>query len=50
MFHYFHEGLIKEEYYDPRTRTFVAVVGNEVRTVMIDVTPQYIRNLKALVP
>jgi RHS repeat-associated protein len=42
---YFHNGVWKLGFYDPATKTFVACINKEVRTIMKDVEPNYIMNL-----
>lgn len=42
---YFHAGIMKTGYYDPATKVFVACIGKEVRTVMKDISPEYITRL-----
>ena len=45
-FEYFHEGIWKSGYYDPISKIFVARVDKLVRTVIANVKPQYVENLK----
>ena len=49
-FPYYHEGILKWGYYDKASKIFVAVVDGDVVTVLRDITQQYIRNLKELIP
>ena len=49
-FEYFHDGVWKTGYYDASTRTFVARVGDEISTVITDVSKDYIRGLKEANP
>lgn len=49
-FEYFHEGVRKIGYYDPATRIFLAQYQGAVFTVINNVKPQYIDNLKNLKP
>src|SRR5213075_2064188 len=49
-FAYFHEGTWKVGFYDRQSRTFVAAAAGKVRTVINNVKPQYIENLKKLTP
>jgi hypothetical protein len=49
-FKYFHEGVWKLGYYDPNTRVFIGTVNNIITTVISNASPQYIENLKRLVP
>jgi len=49
-FQYFHDGVWKTGYYDPVTGTFVSTLNGKTLTVINDVTPNYINNLKAVQP
>ena len=49
-FAYFHEGIWKAGFYDPQSKTFVAAAAGRVLTVINNVKPQYIENLKKLTP
>lgn len=46
-FTYTLEGVARTGYYDPVTRIFVGTVENRVTTVINNVKPGYIENLKA---
>lgn len=45
-FKYFHEGRWKNGYYDPASRIFIGVWRETIMTVIDNVSPQYIANLK----
>jgi hypothetical protein len=45
-FKYRHQGRPKTGYYDEKSRVFVAADGRVVITVIANVTPRYISNLK----
>jgi RHS repeat-associated protein len=49
-FKYFHEGVWKVGFYDPQSKTFVAAAAGRILTVINNVKPQYIENLKRLTP
>ena len=49
-FNYYHKGEWKLGYYDPVNRIFVGRVEGVITTVIADVKPQYIENLKAAKP
>ncbi len=49
-FLYFHEGVWKTGYYDSATKIFVGRVGDVITTVIANVKPKYIENLKRLMP
>jgi len=49
-FRYFHDGAWKTGYYDPVSKIFVAEAEGVITTVIAKVNPQYIENLKKLVP
>jgi len=49
-FNYYHQGEWKLGYYDPVNRIFVGRVGDVITTVIADVKPQYIENLKVAKP
>ena len=49
-FKYFHEGAEKIGYYDPSSKIFIGEVQGKVTTVINNVKPQYIENLKKLEP
>lgn len=49
-FQYFHEGVWKTGYYDAGSQVFLGRVGNVVTTVINNVKPQYIENLKKVKP
>lgn len=49
-FRYFHEGVWKTGYYNEKLGVFLGKVGNTVTTVINNVKPQYIENLKRLKP
>lgn len=44
-FEYFHDGVWKTGYYDPNRAVFVGTYGDQVTTVIGDVTENYIHNL-----
>ena len=49
-FDYFHDGVWKVGFYDAAQGGFVGSVGDTITTVITDVTPSYINNLKAATP
>jgi len=49
-FQYFHEGAWKIGYYDPVSKIFLAQYQGNVITVISNVKPQYIENLRGLKP
>lgn len=49
-FSYFHEGVWKTGFYDPASKIFVGSVDNIITTVITNVKPQYIENLKRVMP
>jgi len=49
-FPYYHDGVWKMGYYDSKSKIFVGTLGNEVKTVIDNVSANYIRNLKAARP
>jgi len=49
-FNYFHEGVWKAGFYDPALKIFVSVVDGKIVTVINKVKPQYIENLKRMIP
>ncbi len=49
-FQYFHDGAWKIGYYDPVSRIFVGQQQGRVITVISNVKPQYIENLRGLKP
>ncbi|MCL6592209.1 MAG: DUF4258 domain-containing protein [Firmicutes bacterium] len=49
-FQYYHEGVWKTGYYDSQLKVFVGQAGDTITTVINNVSPQYIENLKAVVP
>ncbi len=47
-FVYYHARQFKVGFWDPETGVMVGTVGDVITTLMVDVKPQYIENLKAL--
>lgn len=49
-FKYFHDGIWKVGFYDAQSRTFASGAAGRILTVINNVKPQYIENLKKLTP
>jgi hypothetical protein len=49
-FAYYHKGMWKVGFYDPNTGVFVGTTGRTILTVIDDLNPNYIRNLKEARP
>lgn len=49
-FKYLHEGIWKTGYYDPVSKIFTGTINDKITTVIKDVSPNYINNLKSLQP
>ncbi len=44
---YFHNGVWKNGYYDRNTGVFIAGIKSKIITVIANVKPQYVENLKS---
>jgi hypothetical protein len=49
-FPYYHDGIWKNGYYDSQSKIFFGEFNGEIKTVINDVTPQYIKNLQKSKP
>ncbi|MBL1180482.1 MAG: hypothetical protein HND27_05185 [Bacteroidetes bacterium] len=44
-FDYFHDGTWKKGFYDPKSKTFIGTKNGEIKTVIDNVSPEYIERL-----
>lgn len=49
-FRYFHDGRWKLGYYDAARQLLIGMVHDEVTTVIVDVTPEYVDRLRTRRP